>query len=245
MPSSGSSSFLLIESCLKCEHRETGLFCNLPGEALHTLMNSRQGRMYPPGALICQEGQPAKGVFVLCSGKAQISTTTPEGVTTVLREVKPGEILGVSAVLGGTHYKTTAVVTEQCQLNFIEKQEFLKMLEDSTVIGSRVVEQILHDSGHACAELALMEVSGTLPQKLAQLLLRWAKHPLHVLKKKSNEIPFRVTATLEEIAQLTGAPAGEVEESLKAFQKKKWLRIDGKTWTILNKAGLEGIGETK
>ena len=115
------------------------------------------------------------------------------------------------------------------------------MLQENAVMGSRVVEQILHDSGHSCTELALVEISGTVREKLAQLLLRWAKHPMHVLKKKRNEIPFRVTANHGEIAHMTGATAEEVEEALKEFQKKKWLKIDGTTWSVLNQTAMEGI----
>lgn len=240
MPSHPSSSFLLIESCLKCEHREGGLFCHLPNHALLELMNAREGRVYPRNALIFQQGQAAKGVFVLCSGKARLSATTPEGETTVLREAGPGEILGVSAMLGGSPYKTTAEVLEQCQLNFIEKNEFLKLLRENDVIGSRVAEQLLYESGHACSEQALLQVSGTLHERLAQLLLHWARHPMHVLKRKRDEVPFRVTASHDEIAQMTGSTAGDVAAALQEFLRKKWLSIDGATWSI-RKSAVERI----
>lgn len=239
MDRSRPSNFILIESCLKCEHRDSGLFCNLPESALHRLMASREARVYPKGALICQEGQPAKGVFVLCTGRAQISTTTPEGKTTVLREAEPGEILGISAVLSGTPYKTTAEVMEQCQLNFVEKEEFLRMVQEDTNVGAHVVDQILHDCGHACEELSVLEVSGSVDRKIAQLLLRWARHPRHVLNRKRNEVPIKVSANHEEIAHMINATAAEVGETLRTFQRKKWLTINGQHWSIMNMHELE------
>ena len=235
MSASGKSNFLLIESCMKCGRRADGLFCKLPNSALHRILAAREAKVYPKGALICQEGGMAHGVFVLCTGKAQISATTPEGHTTVVGEAAPGEIIGVSAVLGRTPYKTTVEVMEQCQLNYLAREEFLEMLQNDPDIGSGVVLQILHDCSAAKPELALRTEAGTIGEKLARLLMQWTKHPLHVLKRKRNETPIRVRATVSEIAHLIGGTEEEVDTTLREFQKKKWLRIDGTTWLVGDK----------
>lgn len=230
--STAKSNFLLIESCLKCGHRADGLFCKLPTSSLHRLLAAREAKVYARGALICQQGGAAHGVYVLCTGKAQISATTPEGHTLVVGEVAPGEIIGVSAVLGGTPYKTTVEVTEQCQLNYVSREEFLDMAQNDPDIGSGVVLQILHDCTAAQPELSLRTEEGTVSEKLVRLLGQWTKHPLHVLKRKRTETPIRVRATVSEIAHLVGGTEEEVDTTLREFQKKKWLRIDGTTWLV-------------
>lgn len=230
--SAAKSNFLLIESCLRCGHRADGLFCKLPNSALHKILEAREARVCPKGALVCRQGGAANGVFVLCTGKAQASTTTPEGRTVVVGEVSPGEIIGVSAVLSGTPYKTTVEITEQCQLNYLAREEFLEMVQNDPDIGSHVVLQILHDSGAAVPELSLRTAAGTVSEKLGRLLAQWAKNPLHVLRRRRNETPVRVRATAKEIAHIVGATEEEVDAALRDFQKKKWLRIEGTTWMV-------------
>jgi CRP/FNR family transcriptional regulator, cyclic AMP receptor protein len=65
-------NFRIIEDCLKCAFREQRLFCDLSREALLRLQNIKATAVYPKGALLCLEGQPPRGVFVLCTGRAKI-----------------------------------------------------------------------------------------------------------------------------------------------------------------------------
>ena len=86
--------FQIIEDCLKCAFREQNLFCDLPREALVRLQNIKATSVYPKGALLCLEGQSPRGIFVLCTGRAKLSTTSSEGKSMILRIAEPGEVLG-------------------------------------------------------------------------------------------------------------------------------------------------------
>ena len=54
------------------------------------------------------EGQTPRGVFVLCSGKVKLSTTSKEGKVLILKQAEAGEVLGLSAAISGTNYEMTA-----------------------------------------------------------------------------------------------------------------------------------------
>src|ERR1700739_3383646 len=115
----------IIENCLACPHREERLFCNLSEPSVRALAAITSSAAYPKGATLFVEGQPARGVFVLCSGRVKLSTSSADGKTLILRISEPGEVLGLPATVTGTSYELTADVIEPTQANFISRQDFL------------------------------------------------------------------------------------------------------------------------
>jgi CRP/FNR family cyclic AMP-dependent transcriptional regulator len=237
-------NFRIIEDCLKCTFREQRLFCDLSHEALLRLQNIKATSVYPKGALLCLEGQPPRGVFVLCTGKAKLSTTSSEGKSMILRIAEPGEVLGLTAVMSGTPYEATVETLEPSQANFVSQTEFLRFLQEYPDVGLRVAKQLTHNCKCAYGEIRSLGLSNSVPEKLAKLILQWAEHPLELPSKKTHETAIRVTLTQEEIAQLTGTSRETVSRVLGGFRKKGWLRVKGATWIIVNRQALENLVTT-
>jgi CRP/FNR family transcriptional regulator len=237
-------NFRIIEDCLKCTFREQRLFCNLSGEALVKLQEIKATSVYPKGTLLCLEGQPPRGVFVLCTGRAKLSTTSSEGKSMILRIAEPGEVLGLTAAVSGTPYEATVETLEPSQANFISQTEFLRFLQEYPDVGLRVAKQLTHNCKCAYGEIRSLGLSNSVPEKLAKLILQWAQHPLEFSSRKTQETAIRVTLTQEEIAQLTGTSRETVSRVLGGFRKKGWLRVKGATWTIVNRHALESLVTT-
>ena len=100
----GPYNLRLVESCLGCVAREEGLFCHLPHGSLSALNSLRQTSIYPKGVLLFVDGQPTRGLYVLCSGQAKLYANSPEGQNLTLRIVEPGEVLGLSSLFGDERY---------------------------------------------------------------------------------------------------------------------------------------------
>ena len=236
-------NFEIVENCLKCTFREQRLFCNLPREALVKLHSIKATSVYPKGALLCLEGQAPRGIYVLCTGRAKLSTTSAEGKSIILRIAEPGEVLGLSAAVSNTPYEATIETLEPSQANFISQPDFIRFLEEYPDVGMKVAQQLTHNCKCAYGEIRSLGLSNSVPEKIAKLLLGWSEHPLNTPRKK-DEIPFRVTLTQEEIAQFVGTSRETVSRVLGEFKRKGWLRVKGATWTLLNKPALEGIVTT-
>lgn len=236
-------SFHIVENCLKCDLREERLFCHLPDDVLDELQTIKATSVYPKGALLCLEGQQARGVFVLCTGRAKLSTTSAEGKTIILRIAEPGEVLGLTAVVGDTPYEATVETLEPSQANFISRNDFIKFIETHPDVGMKVAQQLTHNCRCAYSEIRSLGLSSSVPEKIAKLLLGWSEHPLQGNRSR-NEIAIRVTLTQEEIAQFAGTSRETVSRVLSEFRRKGWLRIKGATWFILNRRALEDLVTT-
>jgi len=236
--------FSIIDNCLKCAFREERLFCGVSDDALKALQSVKATSVYPKGTLLCLEGQPPRGIFILCTGRAKLFTTSSEGKTIILRVAEPGEVLGLTAVIGESPYEATVETIEPSQANFISRKDFLHFIEEHSEVGMKVAQQLTHNCKCAYDGIRSLGLSSSVPEKIAKLLLRWAEHPLNLARRDSPGIAIRVTLTQEEIAQLTGTSRETVSRVLAEFKKNGWLRIKGATWFLLKKEALQKLVTT-
>jgi CRP/FNR family cyclic AMP-dependent transcriptional regulator len=235
----------IIENCLKCAFREQRLFCNLSHEALARLQAIKATSVYPKGTLLCLEGQPPRGIYVLCAGRAKLSTTSAEGKSIILRIAEPGEVLGLTAAVSNSPYEATIETLEPSQANFISQSDFVHFLQEFPDVGIKVAQQLTHNCKCAYSEIRSLGLSNSVPEKIAKLILAWSEHPIELRRPTINgEIPIRVTLTQEEIAQFVGTSRETVSRVLGDFRRKGWLKIKGATWNILNKRALEHLVTT-
>jgi CRP/FNR family transcriptional regulator, cyclic AMP receptor protein len=232
----------IIESCLTCQLREDYLFCNLSPAATKALEEIKSTAAYPKGALLFVEGQEPRGVFVLCHGRAKLSTSSRDGKTLILRIAEAGEVLGLSATVSGRPYEVTAEMLEPSQANFISRNHFLNFLKQHGEAAVRVAEQLSSNYHTAYEEIRSLGLSHSASEKLARLLLEWATpRGTHATDKDRNEVRLKVTLTHEEIAQLIGTTRETVTRSFADLKKKRLLEVKGSTLVIRDRRGLEDI----
>jgi CRP/FNR family transcriptional regulator, cyclic AMP receptor protein len=227
----------IIESCLPCLHREDQLFCNLPPAPAHALAAITSAAAYPKGATLFVEGESPRGVFILCSGRAKLSTSSADGKTLILTISEPGEVLGLPATVTGKPYELTAEVIEPTQANFVSRDDFLRFLREHGEAAWRVAQQLGETYHSAVAEMRTIGLSRSASEKLARFLLDLsADHD-----EGKGEIRLTLTLTHEEIGQMIGASRETVTRLFATFKKNQILQVKGSTIIIKNKAGLESV----
>lgn len=227
----------IVESCLSCPHREDRLVCDLPPAAAQALAAITSAAVYPKGATLFVEGQSPRGVFILCVGRAKLSTSSADGKTLILRISEPGEVLGFPATVTGKPYELTAEVIEPTQANFISSGDFLRFLREHGEAALRVAQQLGETYHSAIAEMRTIGLSHSADEKLARFLLDLcAGH-----EQGKGELKFTLTVTHEEIAQMIGASRETVTRLFTDFKRKQLLQVKGSTLIIKDKAGLESL----
>ena len=133
------------QSCLNCALRPDRLFCNLPACALTAFNDVKSSMVCPRNTVLFREGQPARGVFVLCEGRAKISVCSESGKRLTLRIAVPGEVLGLSAALSGTAHEVTAELLDNARIAMVKRKDLLTFLREHREACLHVVTLLSQD----------------------------------------------------------------------------------------------------
>lgn len=232
------SRFEIIQSCLACPAREDGLFCHLGPDALGRLNAIRQTHVYPKGTQLFAKGQEPRGLFVLCSGRVKLTTTAMSGRALIVRVAEPGEVLGLSAVLSNSAYDVNATTMDPSQVNFLAREAFLEFLRGHGEVSARVAHHLSVELRRAYRQVARIALASSAHAKLAGLLLDWADR---AGTPASPDVRFELRMTHEEIGELVGSSRETVARLLSEFRRKGWILVEGKSFSIANRGGLEAL----
>jgi CRP/FNR family transcriptional regulator, cyclic AMP receptor protein len=132
-------------SCFDCVLRPDRPFCDLPADALKAFDAIKMVNAYPRGTILFREGQPPRGIFLLCNGRAKLSLCSDSGKRLTLRLAGPGEVLGLSALLSGRPYEVTAEILDSAQVAVIKRKELIRFLREHRDACLQVVQLLSRD----------------------------------------------------------------------------------------------------
>ena len=221
----------IVDSCVTCKLRKSQWFCGLSPAGLQSLGEASHITTYPGGALLFVEGQVPRGVYVLCSGKVKLSTTSREGKVLILRIAEAGEVLGL--------FEVTAETTEPCQVNFIDRVALIERIQKNGELGLRSSLALSREFQSAYRDIHDLVLARSSAGKLARLLLSWTAHK--ATSAESQEIRIRPTLTHEEMAQMIGSSRETVTRLIGDLRKRELIRLDGSTLVIQNRSALEAL----
>jgi CRP/FNR family transcriptional regulator, cyclic AMP receptor protein len=221
--------FEIRESCVTCPVRREREFCNVSAAALEDLQRSRSASFYPAGTLLYIEGQIPRGVFILCSGRAKVFTSSKQGKVIILKIAHAGEVLGVEAALSGLEHEETAELLESCQVNFMATRDFTRYIADHSDAALKTAMQLTLDCRAAQEGIRCLGLSGSVEEKLARLLLHWTVESGHGGERENRlKVPYKH----EEIAQMIGSTRETVTRLIGTLKKKKIIEMRGATLIV-------------
>jgi CRP/FNR family cyclic AMP-dependent transcriptional regulator len=226
----------ILDNCLTCPVREEHLFCSLSASAVQKLNDIKSSAVYPKSAMLFIEGQQPRGVFVLCAGKAKLSTSSPEGKTIITKISEAGDVLGLNATISNRPYEVTAEMIEPGQANFITRDALLHFMREHGDVAVRVAEQLSRNYYTAYEEIRTLGLTNSPSEKFAKLLLGWTN-----TGGNGDPLQVKLTLTHEEIAEMIGTSRETVSRLFSEFKKRQLLQLKGATLVIRNRAALEKI----
>ena len=147
------------QSCLTCDFRPDRIFCDMPIDSLKAFEEIKSVATYPRNTILFAEGKPVRGVYLLCDGRAKLSTCSELGRRLMLRVAGPGEVLGLGAALSNTPYEVTAELLDVSQIVFIRRKELMKFLREHPEVCMQVVRMLsqdLHDAYERVRSIGLV-----------------------------------------------------------------------------------------
>ncbi len=238
--------------CEACQYRTLRLFCNLTPAALAAFGALGAGVRFGRGATLYRETEPSAGVFVLCTGQAKLSCMSPAGKTMILKIAGPGDVLGLSAVLGNLPYEVTAETIEPVELRHIPRKDFLAFLDQFGEASLHAAQAMQSEYRDAFLEARLLSLSTTAAGRLARVLLKWGGHvacaPEHLAssakaKPLAAQIRFNMALTHEELGSMANLSRETVTRVLTRLQRDKLLAVRGATMVLLDPDRLQALAE--
>ena len=226
----------ILDNCLTCPVREEHLFCNLSVQAGQRLNEIKSTAVYPKGAMLFIEGQQPRGVFVLCAGKAKLSTSSREGKTIITKLSESGDVLGLNSVVSNRPYEVTAEMIEPGQANFITRDALLQFMREYGEVAVRVAEQLSRNYYTAYEGIRALGLTNSPSERFAQLLLGWSN-----AVGNGDPLQLKLTLTHEEIAEIIGTTRETVSRLFSQFKKKQLVQLKGATLIIRSKAALKDM----
>ena len=224
----------ILDNCVSCPVKKARPFCNLPLPAAQRLNEIKSTAVYSKGTMLFLEGQRPRGVFVLCMGKAKLSTSSREGKTIITKIAEAGDLLGLNAMISNVPYEVTAEMMEPGQANFLPREPLILMMREFPEVALRIAQQLNRNYFTAHEEIRTLGLA-TSSERFAKLLLQWSIKTT----QDNGSSQIRLTLTQEEIAEVIGTTRETVTCLFADFKKKQLLQVQGETLVIHSRFALE------
>ena len=195
---------------------------NSPLRAIPGIDRVSRSRIYPRGAVVFHEGNIARGVYVLSSGRAKVSISSADGKKLIIRVAKSGDVLGLYAGLTGRPLEATAEMVEGGRVDFISRTDLLNLMGRQQAFSSDLVEMFSRQFSEFVDNTRMLLLSESALEKLARLIVRWGRD---FGERTTEGVRVQILLTQEEIAQIIGASRETVTRLFSALKRDKIIRV--------------------
>ena len=161
------------------------LFAQLPAEQVKRLTAASRELRFGPGEVIFKEGDPGDGLYVVLSGRVQISATIAGGERHVFSTVRPGDVFGEMAVLDNLPRSAHASAEGEATLAFVPREQFLELLKNSPALSLTMVQEIsrrLRDFNAQYMRKVLQVERMAVVGRFASTIVHDLKNPLAIIR---------------------------------------------------------------
>ena len=208
--------------------RQAPFFSGLPETQMDEINSYFRESGFEPGERIYYEGDPAKRLYAIATGRVKLTRVTPAGKNILLDILAPGEFFGSLATQANDEYPETAeALTDTCILS-IGAEEFQRIMLLHPSIAVRVM--------HALSE-RLKNAHETVRQLSAHPVEKRIAHALLQLGGKLGQrqemgLLIQVPFSREDLADMTGTTTETASRVISQFQKD-CLVVTGRQWIAI------------
>ena len=89
-----------------------------------------------------KEGDATKGIYMIRSGKIEITKVTPDGWKQTLAVLKEGHFFGELSILENRKHEANAVAAEKTELLKLAKDDFEKMEKEEQSLAFQIIKKL-------------------------------------------------------------------------------------------------------
>ena|SRR5688572_13091563 len=209
------------------------LFEGLSAEELELLMGSGVTHTYRKGEIIFREGGIPMGIFYVQAGRVKKYKATVKGGEQILYLCGEGELMGYHALLSEEHYPDSAATTEESQITFIPKDNFLNVLRSSTALSNTLLKALAHEFSLFVNSITSSATKSVRERLASNLLLLDEK-----FKSSDRGTPSEINLSRTDLANMVGTAKETLVRLLHDFQRAGLIEKTNKTIRIIDRRGV-------
>lgn len=93
--------------------------------------------------LLFKEGDDTKGIYMIRSGKVEITKVTSDGWKQTLAVLSTGNFFGELSIIEKRKHEANAVAIENTELLKLPKEEFEKLEKEDVVLASQILKKLV------------------------------------------------------------------------------------------------------
>jgi len=215
--------------------KSNGFLSNMSEPSIRTINQIARFGRHPADTSIFFEGDIARGVYILCEGRAEVLTVNTDGKTRILKIALPGDVLGLNSVLACTSHEVTLKTIYPCQFAFIARGAFLKFVKDH---GDACLYFAQHLSRDCHAAYDVIRSMGTpVEKRLARFLMSCYANGC----VNEGIVRAELVLTHEAISQHIGCSRETVSRVLSDLKRRRVAELVGTTLLVHDCTALESL----
>ncbi len=118
------------------------LFEEIEEGDLEKISKKLQGLHLKKGEYLFREKEDTRGIYLIHSGKVEISKMTPDGWKQTLVVLGSGHFFGELSILENRKHEATAMALEDTEIFLLSKEDFLRMEEEDLKLANTILKKL-------------------------------------------------------------------------------------------------------
>lgn len=193
---------------------------------------------FKKGKLIFYEGGIATGIFLIKKGRAKIYKTGLYGRDQIFYIYKRGDLFGYHALLCNESYEDSCEALENCEILFINKQNFEHLLNHIGNLKLLFIQNMSHEFGVLVNTITILAQKPLRERLAIFLLVLYDRYYDSSIKKAIINLPR------EDLANIIGTARESLGRLLKEFKEEELIIINKRTIEILDINKLDNLANS-
>lgn len=183
-------------------------------------LRARFGRPFDAGDVIFREGEPGTEAYLLEAGRVRLIKKI-RGAERSLMVLKPGDLFGESALLGGAPRWSTAIALSRGIALALDQATLQNLVERNPAVALRIVKQLVGRLRDAEDQIEIMMLADT-QSKVVNALLKLAQQ---ASPPDSPSGPASFAISPMELSSRVGLDVDTVKRAVQQLRERQYLRV--------------------
>lgn len=118
------------------------LFEKIEENDLEKILGKLQTLTFKKGDYLFMEKEDTMGIYLIHSGRIEISKTTPDGWKQTLVVLGSGHFFGELSILENRTHEATAVAIEDSEVFLLSKEDFMKIENEDLKLANTILKKL-------------------------------------------------------------------------------------------------------